>query len=457
MSKRREQLQQLSKEKLIENHLLLEKRVQTLEKQVSDLRDLLEKRLPKPSKTSANSSIPPSRDEKVNREPKPAKKRGPKMGHEGKSRSRIEPDETVECHVAICGCCGEDLSQHPQHEAARRQVIDLPPIQPIVRDIVRYGCYCPSCETYQRAETPPEHESKGMFGRNVEQLVLYLHYAHPLSYQRVQRILAEQYHLSLGIGTLVNIVQRAQDQLGSVADGIRQQIQQSEVIGSDETGARVNGIKQWQWVFQTPDLAYFTIVASRGSEVIKTVLEDATPSVWVSDLLSSQLCHPAEAYQVCLAHQVRDLQYAIDAHDCSWATSLQQVFYEGMALTRQREIPDFEQKVIDLHDRLDRLLETYPKNEDSQRLWRRYHKHKDALFLCLERDDVPATNNASEQALRNSVIYRKVTGGFRTDWGAQIYADVLSIIETARRQGLNIAETLSAILTSPSVFSWQGE
>jgi transposase len=167
------------KEDLIESHLLLEKRVQTLEKQVSDLRDLLLKQWPGPGKTSANSSVPPSRDEKVNREAKPVRKRGPKVGHEGTSRSRMEPDETVECRVTICACCGEDLSQHPQHEAARRQVIDLPAIEPLVRDIVRYGCYCPDCETYQRAHLPPEHDTNGIFGRNVEQLVLYRHYAIP--------------------------------------------------------------------------------------------------------------------------------------------------------------------------------------------------------------------------------------------------------------------------------------
>jgi len=457
MSKSREQLQQLSKEELIENHLLLEKRIQTLEKQVSDLRDLLSKQLPKPPKTSANSSVPPSRDEKANREPKPSKKRGPKVGHEGTSRSRIEPDETVECRVTICGCCGEDLSQHPQHEAARRQVIDLPPIQPIVRDIVRYGCYCPSCETYQRAETPPEHEVSGLFGRNVEQLVLYLHYAHPLSYQRVQCILADQYGLSISIGALVNIVNRTQERVEIVAQSIRQQVRQADVIGSDETGARVDGINQWQWVFQTPDLAYFVIIASRASEVITTVLADAVPQVWVSDLLSSQLKHPADAYQVCLAHQVRDLQYVIDHDHCSWASNMQTLFYDVLTLTQNRLADNFDTQARDLHERLDRLLETYPTNEDSQRLWRRYRKHCDALLLCLRRDDVPPTNNASEQALRNSVIYRKVTGGFRTDWGAEVYANFISIIETARRQGQNIADTLATILASQPAFSWQGE
>lgn len=457
MSKRRKQLQKLRKEALIESHLLLEQRIRTLEKQVADLRSLLEERLPKPTKTSTNSSVPPSQDEKGNREAKPRQKRGPKAGHVGRSRKRVPPDEIVEYRVATCRACGEDLAHHPQHEVGRRQVIDLPPIRPIVRDIVRYGCYCPGCDTYQRAAMPPAHAHKGLFGRNVEQLVLYLHYAHPLSYERVQRILADQYHLSISVGTLVNIVRRARTRLARVAESIRQQLQQAPVIGSDETGTRVDGRSQWQWVFQTPRWAYFTIVDSRASPVIQQVLDDATPEVWVSDLFSAQLCHPAHAYQVCLAHQVRDLQYAIDTAACTWAGDMQALFYEVIALTHQRDAPDFNPKSVALHERLDRLLDTYPVSEASQRLWRRYDKHRSALLLCLERADVPPTNNASEQALRNSVIYRKVTGGFRTAWGAQVYATLISILETARRQGHNIAQTLAAILASQPAFSWQGE
>ena len=77
--------------------------------------------------------------------------------------------------------------------------------------------------------------------------------------------------------------------------------------------------------------------------------------------------------------------------------------------------------------------------------------------MFLERDDVPPTNNASEQALRNSVIYRKVTGGFRTQWGAQLYATVISILETARRQGLDLFQVLASVLAGQPAFSWPGE
>lgn len=84
---------------------------------------------------------------------------------------------------------------------------------------------------------------------------------------------------------------------------------------------------------------------------------------------------------------------------------------------------------------------------------KRYGKHQASLFVFLHRDDVPPTNNASEQALRNSVIYRKVTGGFRTPAGAKLYADLISVLETARRQQLPLFATLAAVLAGQNVFN----
>jgi transposase len=107
---------------------------------------------------------------------------------------------------------------------------------------------------------------------------------------------------------------------------------------------------------------------------------------------------------------------------------------------------------------LDRLLNNeYPDNDDSRRLWRCYQKHRDALFLFLEREDVSSTNNASERALHNSVIYRNVTGGFRTDPGTELYVNFISILETARQQGHTIFEILSKLLASQPACSWQSE
>lgn len=457
MKARREQREQLDREALIEGYLLLEERVRSLEKQVSDLRQLLTSRLPK---TPQNSSIPSGQSYKSNKRQEAKAKRGPKPGHAGKSRERSQPDEIIEYRVARCQACGEDLSWLPQHVVGRHQVIDIPPLRPIVREVVRYGRYCPRCGRYHRAEPPEGFERGRVVGRQLERLVWYLHYAHPLSYQRVQQILAEVCGIKLSEGALVNLVERAKAMLKRGAEAIHQQLKAASVIGSDETGVRVAGMNAWQWVFQTPQLAYYVIRPSRSAQVLQDVMADAQPEVWVSDVLSSQMCHPAKHYQICLAHQVRELQYEIDAHNCSWATQMQALFYQAMALGKQRHtlsVEVYQQQVMNIDHHLDALLKSYPRHEGSQRLWRRYRKHRPSLLVFLQRTDVPPTNNASEQALRNSVIYRKVTGGFRTDWGAQLYANLISILETARRQGLTILETLTMILARQPTFSWIGE
>lgn len=329
-------------------------------------------------------------------------------------------------------------------------MIDLPPLRPVVREVVRYERYCRACQTYQRASAPAGYEPGRVWGAWLEGFVLYLHYAHPLSYERVQTILRALTGLELGIGTLVNIVKRRQATLHQGADAIRQRIQQATVVGSDETGVRVDGQNQWQWVFQTPQWAYYVIRPSRVAQVVQAVMADAQPQVWVSDAYAAQMNHPAQHYQLCLAHQLRDLQYVVDTEGCDWARQLQRVFRRAIHLHNARHRLSQRRFALLAQAcdwKLDKLLSHEPPTEDGQRLWRRFHKHRSALLLFLAREDVPPTNNASEQALRNSVIYRKVTGGLRTAWGGELYANLLSILETARRQDRSIFDILTSVFT----------
>jgi transposase len=343
-----------------------------------------------------------------------------------------------------------------QQLGSRRQVIDLPPVRVLVREAQQYEVRCPGCGAHQVGVYPAEFEAGRLLGPNLETLVVYLHHAHPLSYQRVQHILRDVVGVQVSLGSLVNTVNRSAERLHEAAQDIQRQLQDASVIGSDETGVRVGGENHWQWVFQTPCWVMMRIHRRRAGEVIQEVLGDARPQVWVSDLASAQLGHPAAALHMCLAHPVRDLQYVIDTHRCAWAYRLQALLYRAMRLAKYRSglPPDiFCAQVAAIQQAVDALLAQFPNNPDSQRLRQRYRKHRQALFVFLHRADVPPTNNASEQALRNSVIYRQVTGGFRTAWGASLYADLISVLETARRQGRQAFATLSAILAGQPLFA----
>ena len=92
-----------------------------------------------------------------------------------------------------------------------------------------------------------------------------------------------------------------------------------------------------------------------------------------------------------------------------------------MAIGRRR--PDLKDSTLrhyhgDLERRLDRLLTCQPDKPASRRLFKAIRRDRDDLFRFVIRRDVPTTNNACERALRPSVIFRKVTGGFRAEWGA---------------------------------------
>jgi transposase IS66 family protein len=62
-------------------------------------------------------------------------------------------------------------------------------------------------------------------------------------------------------------------------------------------------------------------------------------------------------------------------------------------------------------------------------------RRRSKFFVFLEDPDVPATNNACEREIRPSVVFRKVTGGFRSNWGARIHAGYRSVTGTAKLHG----------------------
>jgi transposase len=71
---------------------------------------------------------------------------------------------------------------------------------------------------------------------------------------------------------------------------------------------------------------------------------------------------------------------------------------------------------------------------------------REKLLVFMTRRDVEPTNNVSERALRPSVIFRKVTNGFRSGWGAKVYADIASIVGTGRLHGRTPLANIRAAL-----------
>ena len=453
----RSELEKVSQAELIE--LVLKQhetflKVQETNQQLLERVHELEKRVNQPKKTSKNSSNRPSAERKGNQKNSvPNKKSGPKVGHPGRSRERSEPDVTIECKVETCQDCGTDLSESPYRELGRSQVVEIPPIKPVVVEAIRYGCECPTCGQQQEATYPEGLEPERVFGNRIETTVTYLHQLHHVSYNRLETVLDVLFELTISRGALINIAKRVSAKLGESVTEIREQIQTSTVVQSDETGARVNGSNQWQWVFIGDDATYHVIADSRSSQVIKDVMGDAVPIVWVSDLFSAQCTAASILRQICLAHQSRDLQFAIDAERSVWAYRFRQLLFRAQRLAQHRtelSLPHFYSAICQIEDECDALLSQSLSGTEESRLQRRYLKHRGCIFTFLYNPTVPPDNNASERALRNSVIHRKVSGGFRSQDGADAHAAVASVVDTAKQNDEQPFSVLSTLIGAPT-------
>ena len=259
--------------------------------------------------------------------------------------------------------------------------------------------------------------------------------------------------LAVSEGAIANMLARASSPLAAQADEIAETVRSSPVIASDETSARVCGKNHWQWTFVAASAVYHIITPSRGKAVPVAFLGQAKPQVWLSDRLAAQGNH-ARAHQYCLAHLIREAQYAIDAGDSVFAPAFLSFLQDACAVGRRR--PDLADATIKAHQRrlqreLDRVLALKPTQADGRHLREAMLLDaRDKLLVFFSRRDVEPTNNQSEQALRPSVIFRKVTNGFRSQWGAKVYADICSIVGTGRRAGRSALTALREALARPA-------
>lgn len=405
-------------------------------------------------KTSRNSSLPPSQGFKPNQSR--AESAFPEAEATGRHRSggrelSQQPDQVVVVQAKCCPHCGVEVERTTQRLSGIYERIELPRFAPHITRVERYSGICQCCQQAYEAPVPVGLEPGSPFGNSVASLVTYLRYSHAISYQRLSQLMRQLYGLSLSEGAIANLLQRVQVQLETPVAKIVERLRSARLIGSDETGARVSGKTQWEWVFQNDQVCLHVIRPSRGKTVIDSLMAGHQPQIWVSDLFSAQAAHPAQDWQVCLAHQLRDCQYAIDAGDELFAPRMKRLFLKAIALQRRRQTlaaSTIEQYCARLRGSLREILNLKPKSVEGQRLLKRYQKIRAHLLLFLSDATIPPTNNASEQALRWSVVFRKVTNGFRSDWGAELFAQVRSLVNTAKRQGISAFDAISRALTS---------
>lgn len=449
-------LARLSREELIDLLLAEHAQLESLRADYEALKLKLEKGK-KPPTNSGNSSQPPSRDQKVNL-PKDRKKgrHGPPAGHVKYERKLVaDPDHVVAVKPQVCEHCQTDLRAESGQLVDVNQITELPQAKAEVIEVRQYASECPCCGREQIGQPPAGLEMGRTFGARLEGTVVYYRQEQHMSYARTQSALRDLHGVEISQGGIDQIMRRGGKKALEQAVPIQSEIQQSAVVHCDETSSRVNGDNWWQWVFCSAEAVLHVIRFNRSADVIQDVMVGHEAQVWVSDCYSAQMKSPALQRQLCLAHQLRNLQAVVERYPASfWPQAMQALFRSAIHLYNRRDHlspPEFQTQVQRVELLCTWLLNRSLQYPEAKRLLKRYHKYRDCLFVFLHRTDVSPTNNVSERNLRPSVVHRKVIGCFRSAWGAQAYAALASVIATAALKGSSSFDAIQSLFGTPSL------
>jgi transposase len=403
-------------------------------------------------KDSTNSSIPTSKEQiprTRSQRKKSGKKAGGQPGHQGHQRERHpHPDKMVMVQASHCSHCGTSLALVEGTIGSIAQQVDLPPMTPLITEYqqVIKVCACGHCNAPVLPICGPV-----TIGPQMAALITYFNVEHSLPYARLTQITEDVLGFAISEGTVANKLKDMLAQTKGIIQRIKAHIIAAAWAGSDETGTHVGGKTFWQWVWQSPEASYYVVDKRRGYEVVKEHFTQSYQGVLVHDCWSAQNNTPAGAHQLCHAHLVRNLQYAVDKERSVFAYRVQRlllkserardaIWQEGVAAERRQAV------IGSYQDVLESLLEMPLIHKEERRLQKRLIKHKDWIFTFMGYPDVPPDNNSSERAIKAVKLKDKVSGGFRSELGASRFAQLLSLTQTLRKQHLPILASLKAVL-----------
>jgi transposase len=409
-------------------------------------------------KNSSNSSVPPSKDEnriKKNRSlrKKSLRKPGGQNGHKGLTlRMSEKPDLVQILSPCFCNKCGETLIDIEGDFVGSRQVIDIPPIKPIVTEYQVYSKHC-SCGHKTTGSYPAGIEAPISYGSGIQSMVAYLHARQFVPFLRMKELLNDLFGLPISEGGIDQLLTRFERKSQPIYQKLIKSVESSPVVGSDETGCSVDGKKYWFWAWQTPKLTLIHASDNRAKKTVDEVFPKGFPlSYLVSDCWQPQLNTLSKNQQICIAHLLRDTEYLIQLYQHDWPKAFQCLLLDAIKVKDGMQEQDYQNLFhkgrSDIMLRFESLLAENIESERHEKLGtfaKRITKLKQNVFVFLFAPDVPPDNNASERAIRNVKVKLKVSGQFKSVNGARRFAVIRSIIDTVIKTKNNVWATLKLI------------
>jgi transposase len=396
------------------------------------------------------------------------KKPGRKKGHAAALRPMPDhidahqpvPLPTDDCGREACPWCKSCLLDVEDREHITEDIV---PAKVVVTCYHTRSGFCPSCrkqvESRAYQQPPAANLPHGQIGINALSTAMVLRVAHRLPFRQIQRIFLDLPNFSISPAAVADQVQRVARWLEGDYEQMILKLRCAKVVHADETGWRTDGKNGWLWTVANSTHTLYHVDDSRGGKVIVELLGKAFGGTLVSDFYSAYSKIDCKK-QKCLCHLLREL---VESAEESEAFKTGPFFTQSKRLIKQMlqlksrwdQLNDdaYTSRACKLEDKLDRLLQVSYDESNTKRIAKRMRKHRKELTAFLWDKDLPGTNNAAERALRPAVVARKISGGSRSDNGAEAWAKLASLLRSAGQQGQRLLETVQAMLTA----AWAAE
>jgi transposase len=438
----------------------------------------LKERQPSNSKTS---SKPPSSNliSKSNKassekshefESQPKPQPGGQPGHIGKTRKGLGRVDRYEISVPYqCERCGsreliEILSNSKQQVACLvAKLIEVVEYQ-------RAKCQCNKCGARVSGEQASGVVPGQDLRSDLQPLLVWLgNYGH-LSYEKPQELLWELGGIEIGVGTLQTTNARVADAVKPAVEDLWQWARRPANIHVDEPPWCVKGVKEWLWTATGKDFCLFPTADIRSRAELETRLGNEFAGVLSSDDFSAYNGVQVGVPQKCLAHLQRHFKKVLllsHVNNTVVAEASLELISEAFRPHRKWcQNPDYSLNYYtwasNFKTKLAELLNTWLGYVvyAAGLLQSSLHDKSHQWWYFLDRPEIPSDNNLAERSLRLAVTKRKVSGCSRSMSRFEQTADLLSVIQASRFQGiramaffLNALEAHSCNFLMPSEIS----